>query len=64
MKPIRFLPPRRWRSALQRFGRSESAATAIEYSLIASFIAIVIVASVAAVGGRLAALFTTTAAAF
>ena len=41
------------------FLKNESAATAIEYSLIASLIAVVIVAAVTALGGSLNGIFTT-----
>jgi pilus assembly protein Flp/PilA len=45
-------------SLIQRFLREEAGATAIEYSLIAAGISIVIVASVTAVGGQLTSIFT------
>jgi pilus assembly protein Flp/PilA len=43
--------------ALRRFARSDSGATAIEYGLIASLIAIVIITSVNAVGTKLKGTF-------
>jgi len=45
-------------SLIQRFLREEIGATAIEYSLIAAGISIVIVASVTAIGGQLKSIFT------
>jgi len=42
---------------LTRFMRDESAATAIEYALVASLIAAVIVGAVSSIGTRLSALF-------
>ena len=46
------------------FARDISAATAIEYGLIAGGIAIVIVGGLALVGGQVSTLFNTIAAAF
>jgi pilus assembly protein Flp/PilA len=43
---------------LQRFLRDESAATAIEYGLIAALIAVVIISAVKAVGTKLSTTFT------
>jgi pilus assembly protein Flp/PilA len=45
-------------SALTRFARDETAATAIEYGLIASLIAVVIIASITNVGTKLKNTFT------
>jgi pilus assembly protein Flp/PilA len=45
------------KSMLRKFLRDESAATAIEYSLIAGFIALAIIAAVGMTGQRLVALF-------
>jgi pilus assembly protein Flp/PilA len=45
-------------NALDRFVRNESAATAIEYGLIASFIAAVIVLAVTNLGSTLNGIFT------
>jgi pilus assembly protein Flp/PilA len=45
-------------SALMRFWRDEAATTAIEYSLIAAGISVVIVAAVNAIGGDVKGLFT------
>jgi pilus assembly protein Flp/PilA len=45
-------------SLIQRFLREETGATAIEYSLIAAGISIVIVASVSSIGTRLTSIFT------
>jgi pilus assembly protein Flp/PilA len=45
-------------SALRRFARDNSAATAVEYGLIASLIALVIIASVSTVGTKLKNTFT------
>jgi len=42
---------------LEKFLRDESGATAIEYSLIAGFIALAIIAAVGMTGERLVALF-------
>ena len=49
---------------IRRFRKHRSGATAIEYALVASLIAIVIVTAVGAVGAQLVALFTRVAAAF
>ena len=46
---------------LSRLGRNESGATAIEYGLIASLIALVIIGAVTTIGTSLAATFTTIA---
>lgn len=46
---------------LQRFIRDETGATAIEYGMIATLIAVVIIASLRLVGSRLAAKFTAIA---
>jgi len=46
-------------SLVQRFVRDESAATAIEYGLIAAGISVAIIAAVNAVGGQLTTVFTT-----
>jgi pilus assembly protein Flp/PilA len=43
--------------ALRRFAQNESGATAIEYGLIASLIAIVIITGVSAVGNKLKGTF-------
>jgi pilus assembly protein Flp/PilA len=43
---------------LTKFIRDEQGATAIEYGLIASLIAVVIIVAVAAVGTNLSAMFT------
>ena len=43
---------------LQRFVRDENGATAIEYGMIASLIAIVIIASLRLVGSKLSSKFT------
>jgi pilus assembly protein Flp/PilA len=45
------------KSMLRKFLRDESAATAIEYSLIAGFIALAIITAVGMTGQRLVALF-------
>jgi pilus assembly protein Flp/PilA len=45
-------------SALRSFARDNSAATAVEYGLIASLIALVIIASVSTVGTKLKNTFT------
>jgi pilus assembly protein Flp/PilA len=42
-----------------RFVRDESAATAIEYGLIAALVAVVIISAVKAVGTKLSTTFTT-----
>ena len=44
--------------SIQKFARDEEGVTAIEYGLIAALIAVVIIASVTAVGGNLTAVFT------
>ncbi len=49
---------------MRQFLRSRSAATSIEYALIASLIAIVIVTAVGTVGTNLTATFTRVANAF
>lgn len=41
------------KSALKKFKRDESGATAIEYGLIAGLIAVVIIAAVSGIGGQL-----------
>jgi pilus assembly protein Flp/PilA len=51
-------------NSLVRFAKNESGATAIEYGLIAGFIAAVIVVAITAVGSSLNASFTSTSAAF
>jgi pilus assembly protein Flp/PilA len=43
---------------VQRFRHDESGATAIEYGLIAAAIAVVIIAAVTTLGGRLSNTFT------
>jgi pilus assembly protein Flp/PilA len=48
-------------SSLKKFVRDESGATAIEYGLIASLIALVIIASVTVVGTKLTNTFTEVA---
>jgi pilus assembly protein Flp/PilA len=45
-------------SRIKAFVRDETAATAIEYGLIAAGIAVVIIASVNAIGGSLTTVFT------
>jgi pilus assembly protein Flp/PilA len=49
---------------LQRFRRDRSGATAIEYALIASLIAVVIAGSVAALGTHLVATYNSVTAIF
>lgn len=44
---------------LSRFVQNESAATAIEYALIASLLSVAIVVAVTALGGNLNTIFTT-----
>jgi pilus assembly protein Flp/PilA len=46
-------------SIIERFARDETAATAIEYGLIAAGISVVILAAVNAVGTQLISLFNT-----
>jgi pilus assembly protein Flp/PilA len=46
---------------LRRFARDESAATAIEYGLIAALIALVIITGIRTVGTKLSGTFTTVA---
>ena len=46
---------------LQRFARDETGVTAIEYGLIASFIAVVIVTAVTSIGTTLTGVFNTIA---
>ena len=43
---------------LQRFGRDQTGATAIEYGMIAALIAVVIIGSLRLVGSRLGAKFS------
>jgi pilus assembly protein Flp/PilA len=50
-------------TATRRFLRDEEGVTAIEYGLIAALIAVVIIASVQAVGGGLTTVFTSIATA-
>jgi len=47
------------KEVIKRFARDESGATAIEYGLIAAGIAVVIIATVQAVGKNLTGTFTT-----
>lgn len=49
---------------LRKFLRDESGATAIEYSLIAGFIALAIIAAVGMTGEKLVAMFTSLLDAF
>ncbi len=51
-------------SMLRKFLRSETGATAIEYSLICAFIALVIITAVGSVGGKLVTTFTGLLTAF
>lgn len=51
------------KSLLSRFAQNESGATAIEYGLIASLIAVVIIGAVTAVGTNLTTKFNAIAAA-
>lgn len=51
------------RKLMQRFAKNESGATAIEYGLIASLIAVVIIGAVTLVGTNLTAKFNTIAGA-
>lgn len=44
-------------SALKRFIKNESGATAVEYGLLASLIAVAIIVAITALGGKLSALF-------
>ena len=48
---------------IQKFARDEEGVTAIEYGLIAALIAVVIIASVTAVGSKLQAVFTSVSTA-
>ncbi len=50
-------------TSLRRFVRDESAATAIEYALIASGVSIVIAGTVAALGSSVTGMFTSVATA-
>jgi pilus assembly protein Flp/PilA len=47
---------------LKRFARDESAATAIEYGMIAALIAIVVIGAIRLVGTRLSSVFTSVSA--
>ena len=49
------------RKLVQRFARDESGTTAIEYAIIGGGIAVVIVAAVQTVGGKLTTIFTNVA---
>ncbi|MGZ3375455.1 MAG: Flp family type IVb pilin [Phenylobacterium sp.] len=49
---------------IRRFGKDRSGATAIEYALIASLIAVVIVTAVGAMATQIGALFTAIQGAF
>jgi len=51
------------KEVIKRFARDESGATAIEYGLIAAGIAVVIIATVQAVGKNLTGTFNTVAGA-
>lgn len=51
------------KSIIAKFVKQESAVTAIEYALIASLIAVVIITAVKLVGTNLTAVFNTVAAA-
>jgi pilus assembly protein Flp/PilA len=51
-------------SMLRKFLRSETGATAIEYSLICAFIALVIITAVGSVGGKLVTIFAGLVTAF
>jgi pilus assembly protein Flp/PilA len=59
------LTPGMWRQIMTRrikaFVANESGATAVEYALLASLIAIVIVTSVAAIGTKLSGVFNEVA---
>jgi pilus assembly protein Flp/PilA len=48
----------------KRFLRSRSGATAIEYAMIAAFIAMVLVTALGLIGTRLAAILTSVSSAF
>ncbi|HLW92767.1 MAG TPA: Flp family type IVb pilin [Roseiarcus sp.] len=48
-------------SSLKKFVRNESGATAIEYGLIASLIAVVIIATVSTLGNKLSTTFNEVA---
>ena len=48
-------------SALKSFGRNQSGATAVEYDLTASLIALVIIASVSSVGTKMTGTFNKVA---
>lgn len=60
MTPIKH-KPNTLRQFLRDFWHHEHGATAIEYALLASFIAVVIVASVTSLGGTVSSLFQSTA---
>lgn len=49
---------------IRRFVGNQRAATAIEYGLIAAFIAIAAIASVRTIGGKLSTTFNNTASSF
>jgi pilus assembly protein Flp/PilA len=51
------------RKLVQHFARDESGVTAIEYGLIASLVAVVIITAVTSVGTKLTTTFTAIAAA-
>jgi len=57
--PIEKQPRRKLMKTLIRFIKGEEGATAIEYGLIASLIAVAIVAVLLTLGPRLSAVFTT-----
>jgi len=50
------------KTLFQRFAKDESGVTAVEYGLIASLIAVVIITAVTSVGTKLSTTFTTIAA--
>lgn len=44
-------------SAIKRFVKNESGATAVEYGLLAALIAVAIIGAITALGGQLSAMF-------
>lgn len=60
MTPIKHTPSKR-HQLLRHFWRHEVGSTAIEYALLASLIALVIIASVTSLGGSVNSLFESSA---
>lgn len=55
---------RAWRRTADRFSHDESGASAIEYAILGSMIALVLVTAITALGTRLSGVFSNTSGAF